>query len=190
MKIESKIDPSDHLFNERKAFHEKQTGELENLLQKQRDGAGTKAWEREKKKGKLTARQRIAKLLDEGTELLELSELAAYQVYDDLVPCAGLITGVGQVSGRLCMIVANDQTIKGGTYYPLTVKKHLRAQEIAQKNHLPCLYLVDSGGAFLPKQDEVFPDRDHFGKIFHNQAIEIDLYQTFATFLASDQQDS
>ena len=170
MKLESKLDTSDQLFKERKDFHEGLVHELEELLAKQREGAGEAAKEKQNKKGKLTARQRIEGLLDEGTELLEFSELAAYEVYDDHVPCAGVVTGIGQVSGRLCMIVANDQTIKGGTYYPLTVKKHLRAQEIAQKNKLPCLYLVDSGGAFLPRQDEVFPDRDHFGRIFYNQA--------------------
>ena len=109
-------------------------------------------------------------LLDRGSPFLELSPLAAYSMYDDEAPGAGIITGVGRVSGRECVIVANDATVKGGTYYPMTVKKHLRAQEVALANHLPCLYLVDSGGAFLPRQDEVFPDRDHFGRIFYNQA--------------------
>jgi 3-methylcrotonyl-CoA carboxylase beta subunit len=121
-------------------------------------------------RGKLLPRDRVDTLLDRGSPFLELSQLAAYQMYDDEAPGAGIITGVGRVSGRECVIVANDATVKGGTYYPMTVKKHLRAQEVALANHLPCLYLVDSGGAFLPRQDEVFPDRDHFGRIFYNQA--------------------
>ncbi len=124
----------------------------------------------QKEKGKLTARARIAKLIDPDTEFLEIGLFAGHQLYEDEVPAGGIITGVGCIHGRSCMIVANDQTVKGGTYYPITVKKHLRAQEIAEKNNLPCLYLVDSGGAFLPKQDEVFPDKDHFGRIFYNQA--------------------
>lgn len=119
---------------------------------------------------KLLPRERLDKLLDPGSHFLELSQLAAYQVYDDEIPAAGLITGIGRVNEQECMIVINDATVKGGTYYPLTVKKHLRAQEIAKQNHLPCIYLVDSGGAFLPKQDEVFPDKEHFGRIFFNQA--------------------
>lgn len=133
-------------------------------------GGDEKARARHKNHGKLLPRERLAQLLDEGTPFLELSPLAAYQVYDDYLPAAGLITGIGRISGQECMIIINDATVKGGTYYPLTIKKHLRAQEIAQQNHLPCIYLVDSGGAFLPKQDEVFPDRDHFGRIFYNQA--------------------
>ena len=121
-------------------------------------------------RGKLLARERIEALLDPGSAFLELSQLAAWEVYADAVPAAGIITGVGCIRRQECMIVANDATVKGGTYYPLTVKKHLRAQEIAAQNHLPCLYLVDSGGAFLPQQDEVFPDRTHFGRIFYHQA--------------------
>ena len=118
----------------------------------------------------MTARERIDALIDPGTAFLELSQLAALGVYDDDVPAAGIITGVGRVSGVECVIVANDATVKGGTYYPLTGKKHLRAQTIAEQNRLPCIYLVDSGGAFLPKQDDIFPDREHFGRIFFNQA--------------------
>jgi 3-methylcrotonyl-CoA carboxylase beta subunit len=133
-------------------------------------GGGEKARAKHEARGKLLPRERIRQLLDVGSPFLELSQFAAYQVYDDEVPAAGLIAGIGRVSGRECLILANDATVKGGTYYPLTVKKHLRAQEIAEQNHLPCIYLVDSGGAFLPKQDEVFPDRDHFGRIFYNQA--------------------
>ncbi len=121
-------------------------------------------------RGKLLPRERVERLLDPGTAFLEIGQFAAWDVYADEVPAAGLVAGVGQVEGRLVMIVANDATVKGGTYYPLTVKKHLRAQEIARENRLPCIYLVDSGGAFLPRQDEVFPDRDHFGRIFYNQA--------------------
>ncbi|GAA3546927.1 carboxyl transferase domain-containing protein [Zobellella aerophila] len=133
-------------------------------------GGGESYQQRHQARGKLLPRERINRLLDEGSPFLELSQLAAYQVYDEEVPAAGIITGIGRVSGIECMIVANDATVKGGTYYPLTVKKHLRAQEIAEQNRLPCLYLVDSGGANLPRQDEVFPDRDHFGRIFYNQA--------------------
>ncbi|MBQ0755769.1 MAG: methylcrotonoyl-CoA carboxylase [Amphritea sp.] len=133
-------------------------------------GGGAKYQERHLSRGKLLPRERVNTLLDEGSPLLELSQLAAYGVYDDDIPAAGIITGIGRVSGQECMIIANDATVKGGTYFPLTVKKHLRAQEIAEQNHLPCIYLVDSGGANLPQQDDVFPDRDHFGRIFYNQA--------------------
>ena len=121
-------------------------------------------------RGKLLPRDRVAALIDPGSPFLELSQLAAFGLYGGEVPAAGIVTGVGRVSGRECVIVANDATVKGGTYFPMTVKKHLRAQEIARKNGLPCLYLVDSGGAFLPMQDEIFPDREHFGRIFFNQA--------------------
>ncbi len=121
-------------------------------------------------RGKLLPRERVELLLDAGTPFLEFSQLAAWGMYGDEAPGAGLITGIGRVAGRECVIVCNDATVKGGTYYPITVKKHLRAQEIARENRLPCIYLVDSGGAHLPSQDEVFPDRDHFGRIFFNQA--------------------
>lgn len=133
-------------------------------------GGGERYQARHQERGKLLPRERINTLLDPGSAFLELSQLAAYQVYDDDVPAAGIIAGIGRVAGLECMIVANDATVKGGSYYPLTVKKHLRAQAIAEQNHLPCIYLVDSGGANLPRQDEVFPDRDHFGRIFYNQA--------------------
>jgi 3-methylcrotonyl-CoA carboxylase beta subunit len=133
-------------------------------------GGGEEALKKHKSRGKLTARERIENLLDTGTSFLELSTLAAWEMYDSQAPGAGVITGIGVVSGIECMIVANDATVKGGTYFPMTVKKHLRAQEIALENGLPCIYLVDSGGAFLPLQAEVFPDRDHFGRIFYNQA--------------------
>src|SRR5438445_679355 len=144
--------------------------ELRQRLARAREGGPERARERHTRAGKLLPRERVERLLDPGTAFLELSPLAAYGMYDDEAPGAGIITGIGRVSGTECVIVANDATVKGGSYYPLTVKKHLRAQEIALENRLPCLYLVDSGGAFLPRQDEVFPDRDHFGRIFYNQA--------------------
>ena len=121
-------------------------------------------------RGKLLPRERVERLLDPGTPFLELSPLAGWGMYQNAAPAAGLITGIGQISGQLCVIVCNDATVKGGTYFPMTVKKHLRAQEIAGDNHLPCVYLVDSGGGNLPNQDDVFPDREHFGRIFYNQA--------------------
>ncbi len=133
-------------------------------------GGGTEAVAKHKARGKLTARERIEKLIDPSSAFLEFSTLAAWQVYDNEAPGAGVVTGLGSVHGTPCVIVANDATVKGGTYFPLTVKKHLRAQEVALENGLPCIYLVDSGGAFLPLQSEVFPDRDHFGRIFYNQA--------------------
>src|SRR6202045_2819986 len=126
--------------------------------------------QRHQGRGKLLARERVRLLLDPGSPFLELSAFAAYGMYDGAVPAAGIVTGIGRIRGRECVIVANDATVKGGTYYPMTVKKHLRAQEVARENRLPCIYLVDSGGAFLPAQDEGFPDRDHFGRIFYNQA--------------------
>ena len=133
-------------------------------------GGGEEAVAKHKKRGKLLARERIDGLLDDGSPFLEFSTLAATGMYDGGAPCAGVVTGIGRIHGRECVIVANDATVKGGTYFPITVKKHLRAQEIAQENHLPCIYLVDSGGAFLPLQSEVFPDKEHFGRIFYNQA--------------------
>ncbi|HXV07497.1 MAG TPA: carboxyl transferase domain-containing protein [Burkholderiales bacterium] len=144
--------------------------DLRGKVELVKQGGGEPAREKHAARGKLLPRERVRNLLDVGSPFLELSQLAAWGMYDNQVPAAGIITGIGRVSGRECMIVANDATVKGGTYYPMTVKKHLRAQEIAQQNRLPCLYLVDSGGANLPNQDEVFPDRDHFGRIFYNQA--------------------
>src|SRR5437879_2487456 len=133
-------------------------------------GGGEKAVERHRSRGKLTARERIDRLVDPDTAFLELNALAAWDLYDGQAPSAGIVTGIGVIEGRECVVVANDATVKGGSYFPLTVKKHLRAQEVAAQNGLPCLYLVDSGGAFLPLQAEVFPDREHFGRIFFNQA--------------------
>ena len=144
--------------------------DLRTQVDKAALGGGAVARDRHTARGKLLPRDRVAQLLDAGTPFLEIGQLAAHGVYDGEAPGAGLITGIGRIQGVDCVVVANDATVKGGTYYPLTVKKHLRAQEIAQQNHLPCIYLVDSGGAFLPRQDEVFPDRDHFGRIFYNQA--------------------
>ena len=144
--------------------------ELHKKLDAVRQGGPERARERHRKAGKLLPRERVERLLDPGSPFLEIGALAALDLYDNEAPSAGIITGIGRVSGTECVIVANDATVKGGTYYPLTVKKHLRAQEIALENRLPCLYLVDSGGAFLPRQDEVFPDREHFGRIFYNQA--------------------
>ncbi|MCO8170604.1 methylcrotonoyl-CoA carboxylase [Pseudomonas sp. 21LCFQ02] len=143
---------------------------LHSLLARIREGGGAKAQQRHTSRGKLLPRERIDRLLDPGSPFLEIGQLAAYEVYGEDVPAAGLIAGIGRVEGVECMIIANDATVKGGSYYPLTVKKHLRAQAIARENRLPCLYLVDSGGANLPRQDEVFPDREHFGRIFFNQA--------------------
>jgi 3-methylcrotonyl-CoA carboxylase beta subunit len=147
-----------------------QVEDLHRALAAIHDGGGEKARALHSSRGKLSARERIDALLDPGAPFLELSALAAYHVYDEEVPAAGIITGIGRVSGQECMIVANDATVKGGSYFPLTIKKHLRAQTIAAENALPCIYLVDSGGANLPRQDEVFPDREHFGRIFYNQA--------------------
>ncbi|XP_039401255.1 methylcrotonoyl-CoA carboxylase beta chain, mitochondrial isoform X4 [Mauremys reevesii] len=146
--------------------------ELQELAEKIRLGGGEKARKLHTSRGKLLPRERIDRLIDPGSPFLEFSQFAGYQLYgNEEVPAGGIITGIGRVSGVECLIVANDATVKGGTYYPVTVKKHLRAQEIAMQNHLPCLYLVDSGGANLPRQAEVFPDRDHFGRIFYNQAL-------------------
>ena len=145
--------------------------DLAEKIEAVRRGGDEKAHERHRDQGKLFVRDRVAALIDEGTPFLELSALAGHELYEDPAPAGGIVTGVGLVRGRQCMIVANDATVKGGTYYPITVKKHLRAQDIALENRLPCLYLVDSGGAFLPLQDQVFPDRDHFGRIFRNQAV-------------------
>ncbi len=168
--LESHIDPASETF---RANHARMTALVEQLRSRTataREGGGAKYVERHRAQGKLPVRDRLAGLLDDGSPFLELSPLAAWDVYDNEAPAAGLVTGIGRVAGREVMIVANDATVKGGTYLPLTVKKHLRAQQVALENHLPCVYLVDSGGAFLPLQADVFPDREHFGRIFYNQA--------------------
>src|SRR5512135_1809722 len=168
--IESQIDTNDPQFKENAAYHQLLAEELRERLKSARQGGGPKYQQRQREQGTLFVRDRIDKLLDQGSAFLELSPLAAFELYHNEAPCAGVVAGVGRVSGVECLIVANDATVKGGTYYPLTVKKHLRAQQVAEENHLPCIYLVDSGGAFLPMQDEVFPDADDFGRIFYNQA--------------------
>ncbi|MCX7630363.1 MAG: methylcrotonoyl-CoA carboxylase [Geminicoccaceae bacterium] len=168
--IRSQLDPRSDRFRANAERNRALARELRERLAEAAAGGDERARKRHLKRGKLLPRERIERLLDPGSPFLELSPLAAFGVYDEPVPAAGIITGIGRVSGRLCVIVCNDATVKGGTYYPLTVKKHLRAQEIARANRLPCIYLVDSGGAHLPNQDEVFPDRDHFGRIFYNQA--------------------
>ena len=164
------IVPADATFQSNRTRMEGLVGELRAHLTRARDGGGARYLERHLQQGKLPVRERVSRLLDPSSPFLELSPLAALDVYDNEAPAAGLVTGIGRVSGHEVLIVANDATVKGGTYYPLTVKKHLRAQQIAFENHLPCVYLVDSGGAFLPMQAEVFPDREHFGRIFFNQA--------------------
>ena len=168
--LKTAIDPKSAEFRENDAVMRGLVEDLRGVVARIKEGGGEKARQRHTDRGKLLPRERVRRLLDPGAPFLELSQLAAHEVYDDVVPAAGLITGIGRVSGTECVIVANDATVKGGTYYPLTVKKHLRAQDVARENNLPCIYLVDSGGAFLPRQDEVFPDRDHFGRIFYNQA--------------------
>jgi acetyl-CoA carboxylase carboxyltransferase component len=168
--LESHLDTSSDEFKANAAHHRALAAELRRRLEQVKQGGGAALVARHKSRGKLFVRDRVERLLDPGTAFLELSPLAAHGVYEGDPPAAGLVTGIGTVHGRAVMVVANDATVKGGTYYPVTVKKHVRAQEIATENRLPCIYLVDSGGAFLPLQAEVFPDRDHFGKIFYNQA--------------------
>jgi acetyl-CoA carboxylase carboxyltransferase component len=160
----------DDAFDRRRELMERLVAELRERTAEVARGGGEKAVDRHRSRGKLTARERVDRLVDPGGAFLELNALAAWGMYEGQAPSAGIVTGIGVVEGRECVIVANDATVKGGSYFPLTVKKHLRAQEVAAQNRLPCLYLVDSGGAFLPLQDEVFPDRDHFGRIFFNQA--------------------
>jgi acetyl-CoA carboxylase carboxyltransferase component len=168
--LETRVDRSSPDFAANRARMEGLVAELRERLANIAGGGGPEATERHRSRGKLPARERVDALLDPDSAFLELSPLAAWDLYDREAPAAGIVTGIGVIDGRECVIVANDATVKGGTYYPLTVKKHLRAQEIADQNELPCIYLVDSGGAYLPLQDEVFPDRDHFGRIFFNQA--------------------
>ena len=169
-RIKSRLDTSGPAFAQNAAHHRALAEDLRQQVARVAEGGGTAAQEKHTARGKLLPRDRVRALLDPGSPFLELSQLAAFGMYGDDAPSAGIITGIGRVEGREVVIVANDATVKGGTYYPMTVKKHLRAQEIAAQNALPCIYLVDSGGAFLPLQDEVFPDKEHFGRIFYNQA--------------------
>ena len=168
--LSSQIDTQSPDFKVNAEFNRGLASELKNRIEKVRLGGGDDAVKKHRARKKFLSRERIEKILDPGSPFLELSQLAGHEVYDEEVPSAGVVTGIGLVHGVECLFVANDATVKGGTYFPLTVKKHLRAQEIALENRLPCIYLVDSGGAFLPKQDEVFPDKEHFGRIFYNQA--------------------
>ncbi|MFC3552241.1 carboxyl transferase domain-containing protein [Lysobacter cavernae] len=168
--LTSQLDPRSQDFQDNVAYHRALVEELDHRLARAANGGGDKARTRHTERGKLLARDRITALLDPGSPFLEIAPLAAEGMYDDVAPAAGMVCGIGRVMGLEVVIVANDATVKGGTYFPMTVKKHLRAQEIARENHLPCVYLVDSGGAFLPLQDEVFPDKEHFGRIFYNQA--------------------
>ncbi|GAA2894233.1 carboxyl transferase domain-containing protein [Nonomuraea rubra] len=168
--LKTAVEPASEAYKRNAELNERLAAELLDRLAAAALGGPERSRRRHVERGKLLPRERVDGLLDPGSRFLELSPLAANGLYDDQAPAAGIITGVGRVSGRECVIVANDATVKGGTYYPVTVKKHLRAQEVALHNHLPCVYLVDSGGAFLPRQDEVFPDREHFGRIFYNQA--------------------
>ena len=168
--LESSVSTRSPEFKENQAAMAALVAELRDKVDAVKQGGGEAARDKHLKRGKLLPRERVRTLLDVGSPFLELSQLAAYDMYGGDVPAAGIITGIGRVAGRECMVVANDATVKGGTYFPVTVKKHLRAQEIARENRLPCVYLVDSGGANLPNQDEVFPDREHFGRIFYNQA--------------------
>ena len=169
-RLTSDLDPNSEAFRNNVAVNAALAAELRERTAKAALGGNASSRERHTSRGKLLPRERVERLLDPGSPFLEIGQLAAFDLYDGEIPGAGIITGIGRVSGREVMIVANDATVKGGTYYPMTVKKHLRAQEIALQNRLPCVYLVDSGGANLPHQDEVVPDRDHFGRIFYNQA--------------------
>jgi acetyl-CoA carboxylase carboxyltransferase component len=169
--LESRVDTQGATFAANRDAMLQLVNEMRDLTRVAKAGGGERARARHRELKKLFARERIERLLDAGSPFLELGGLAGHGLYDGAAPCAGIVTGIGRVHGREVMVVANDATVKGGTYFPLTVKKHLRAQEVALENRLPCVYLVDSGGAFLPLQDEVFPDRDHFGRIFYNQAV-------------------
>ena len=168
--IATRLDRAGAGFQRNAAHTEHLVAQLRERLLAVRSGGGEEATRRHRSRGKLTARERVDRLVDAGSDFLEIGALAAYDMYDNDSPAAGMICGIGTIESKRCMIVANNATVKGGTYYPITVKKHLRAQEIAEQNHLPCVYLVDSGGAFLPLQADVFPDREHFGRIFYNQA--------------------
>src|SRR5437867_12499021 len=164
------VDPNHDTFKANRDRMRQLVGQLRERVAAARQGGGAEYLQRHRAQGKLPVRERVDRLIDRGSPFLELSPLAAFDMYENEAPAAGILTGIGRVSGREVLLVANDATVKGGTYYPITVKKHIRAQQIALDNRLPCIYLVDSGGAFLPLQAEVFPDREHFGRIFFNQA--------------------
>src|SRR6202521_3028671 len=168
--LDSQVNPADSIFKTNRDRMQQLVAELRDHLSRVRQGGGPKYVQRHREQGKMPVRERIDRLIDPGSPFIEMSPLAALGVYEDDTPGAGIVTGIARVSGRDVVIVANDATVKGGTYYPITVKKHLRAQQIALENHLPCVYLVDSGGANLPYQAQVFPDKEHFGRIFFNQA--------------------
>jgi 3-methylcrotonyl-CoA carboxylase beta subunit len=168
--LKSTVDPASDLFAENTASMHALVSDLRDKVAGIEQGGGERARERHLSRGKLLPRDRIDTLIDDGSPFLEFSQFAGWEMYEDTIPAGGILTGIGRVSGRECVLVVNDATVKGGTYYPVTVKKHLRAQEIARQNNMPCIYLVDSGGANLPQQDDVFPDREHFGRIFYNQA--------------------
>ena len=170
MILTSSLSPRSEVYRTNEAAQLEQLARVSEAAQMALSGGGQKSRDRHVSRGKILPRDRIARLIDPGSPFLEVGLFAAHGLYDDAAPAAGMVAGVGRISNRECMILANDATVKGGAYFPLSVKKHLRAQEIAEENHLPCIYLVDSGGANLPHQDEVFPDRDHFGRIFYNQA--------------------
>src|SRR5216117_854621 len=170
LEIDTRVDPDDAVFMANRERMQQLVAQLRDRTNTVRLGGGPKYLERHREQGKLPVRERIDRLIDPGSPFLELSPLAAFEMYDSEAPAAGIVTGIGRVSGREVLIVANDATVKGGTYYPITVKKHVRAQEVALHNRLPCVYLVDSGGAFLPLQAEGFPDREHLGRIFFNKA--------------------
>ncbi|MEO9897517.1 MAG: carboxyl transferase domain-containing protein [Paracoccaceae bacterium] len=170
MKLKSDISTTSEAFRTNQTAHLTALSDIQNAAVVAAEGGGERSRARHVSRGKMLPRDRVANLLDPGSPFLEIGATAAHAMYDDAAPCAGVVAGVGKIHGQDVMVVCNDATVKGGTYYPMTVKKHLRAQEIAEQNHLPCVYLVDSGGANLPNQDEVFPDRDHFGRIFFNQA--------------------
>ncbi|TLZ29580.1 MAG: methylcrotonoyl-CoA carboxylase, partial [Gammaproteobacteria bacterium] len=169
-RIPTRLDVHSEEFRQNESFNRALVEDLRREVGRAARGGSKAAIDKHRAAGKLSARERIRTLLDTGSPFLELSQLAAHGMYGGDIACAGVVTGIGRIAGRECVIVANDPTVKGGTYYPITVKKHLRAQEIARDNRLTCVYLVESGGAFLPAQDEVFPDRDNFGRIFYNQA--------------------
>ena len=169
-RLPTRINRADSEYQMRKEHNLALISTLRQRLDTASNGGGGKYVDRHRGRGKLLPRERIERITDPGTAFLELSPLAAYDLYDGRAHSAGIVTGVGMVHGRECLFVANDATVKGGSYYPMTVKKHIRAQTVAHENHLPCIYLVDSGGAFLPMQDEIFADKDHFGRIFRNNA--------------------